>query len=303
MKPFVKWAGGKTRLLKEIERHLPADFDKWENATYVEPFVGGGSVLFYMLQMHHNISRAIINDINPVLMHSYQQIKIDPTPILSSLKLLKIEYYSIKDDNAREEFYYRVRKTFNSMEFEDQQKIAFFIFLNHTCYNGLYRENNSGEFNVPHGRYKKPVIYEEDNLWSLHECLQKVEIHCGDFGEIFLNMGCGSFFIYIDPPYRPVSKNVSMFTQYDKSGFTDSDQIRLKEICDVFSNQRCKIMLSNSDSYDDDISFFEYLYNNGYNIDRIRVTRMINPYNSKNRKPQEVIITNYPILNNINAQN
>ncbi|RXE70081.1 DNA adenine methylase [Xylanibacter muris] len=302
MKPFVKWAGGKTRLLKEIERRLPADFDEWKNATYVEPFVGGGSVLFHMLKKYNNITRAVINDINPVLMHAYEQIKDNPSQILTTLMSLRDEYCSISDDKAREYFYYRARKTFNAMRFEDEQKVSFFIFLNHTCFNGLYRENGFGEFNVPHGRYKSPTIFEEDNFWTLHECLQKVEINCGDFGEILRSIGNESTFIYMDPPYRPVSKEITMFTLYDKSGFKDLDQIRLKEICDVFSNQGCKIMLSNSDSYDDNVSFFENLYSNGYNIDRVKVTRMINPYNSKNRNPKEVIITNYPIPNNINEQ-
>lgn len=302
MKPFVKWAGGKTRLLKEIERRLPADFDEWEDATYIEPFVGGGSVLFHMLDKHKNITRAVINDINPVLMLTYEHIKDNPSHILTSLLSLRSEYCSITDEKAREDFYYWARKTFNSMRFDDEQKVSFFIFLNHTCFNGLYRENGAGEFNVPHGRYKSPTVFEENNFWSLHECLQKVEINCDDFGEILRTIRNAPTFIYMDPPYRPVSKEVTMFTLYDKSGFKDFDQIRLKEICDVFSNQGCKIMLSNSDSYDDDVSFFENLYNNGYHIDKIRVTRMINPYNSKNRKPQEVIITNYPLPNNINEQ-
>lgn len=296
MKPFVKWAGGKTKSLKEIERRLPIDFDNWEDVTYVEPFVGGGSVLFHMLQRHKNIKKAIINDINSVLMNSYKRIKENPLNIMATLSELKHEYYKLQEDVAREDFYYRVRKTFNQMRFEDEQKVAFFIFLNHTCFNGLYRENKNGEFNVPHGRYKKPIIFEEDNLLKLHQVLQSVEINCGDFSEIFTSLGDNPTFIYIDPPYRPVSKEVTMFTLYDKSGFTDFDQKRLKEICDIFSNKGCKIMLSNSDSYDNDISFFENLYRTGYNLDRIQVTRMINPYNSKNRKPKEVIITNYQSL-------
>ncbi len=290
-------------MLKAIERRLPADFNTWEEATYVEPFVGGGSVLFHMLENHKNISRAVINDINPVLMHTYHWIKKEPTSIMDTLRILKDEYLRLSGDKVREAFYYRVRDTFNNMRFEDGQKVAFFIFLNHTCFNGLYRENKSGEFNVPHGRYKSPSIYEEENIMALHEVLQKVEIYCGDFDKIWSSLHDNPTFLYIDPPYRPISKKVSMFTRYDKSGFTDSDQLRLKEICDIFGNKGCRIMLSNSDSYDDDISYFENLYNKGYHIDRIEVTRMINPYNSKNRKPKEVIITNYPIPNHINEQN
>lgn len=300
MKSFVKWAGGKTRLLKEIEQRLPVDFDEWENVTYVEPFVGGGSVLFHMLKNHKNISKAIINDINPVLIRSYQCIKEDPRGIIETLDKLKQDYEKIINEKAREEFYYRVRETFNSMIFEDIQKVAFFIFLNHTCFNGLYRENRNGEFNVPHGRYQNPSIFKENNLLELHYVLQKVEIYCGDFSEIFTLLNSEPTFVYLDPPYRPINKGMTMFTQYDKSGFTDYDQKRLKEICDILSNKRCKIMLSNSDSYDENVSFFESLYNEGYKIDRVHVTRMINPYNSINRKPKEIIITNYPFKQNTN---
>lgn len=296
MKPFVKWAGGKTRLLKEIEQRLPPGFDEWEEVTYIEPFVGGGSVLFHMLEKHKNISKAIINDINPVLMHTYHWIKRNPSQIMETLKALKTEYEKQPNDEAKEAFYYRVRDTFNRIQFEDEQKVAFFIFLNHTCFNGLYRENRIGNFNVPHGRYKKPAIFVEKNICALHEALQKVEIHCGDFAEIFRSIGDEPTFIYLDPPYRPISQQMTMFTLYDKSGFTDFDQKRLKEICDIFGNKGCRIMLSNSDSYDDDISYFESLYDNGYSVDRIEVTRMINPYNSKNRKPKEVLITNYQYL-------
>ena len=293
MKPFIKWAGGKARLLKEIEQRLPEDFNDWEKVTYVEPFVGGGSVLFYMLEKYKNISRAVINDINPVLMHSYKRIKENPFNIMKTLDALRHEYCKITDEKMREGFYYRVRETFNSIPFEDDQKVAFFIFLNHTCFNGLYRENRLGKFNVPHGRYKNPIIFDEDNILALHKTLQKVEINCGDFSEIFTSLGNAPIFMYLDPPYRPVSKDITMFTQYDGNGFSDLDQIRLKEICDVFGNKGCKIMISNSDSYEDDVSFFERLYDNGYQIDRVKVTRMINPYNSKNRTPLEVIITNY----------
>lgn len=303
MKAFVKWAGGKTRLLKQIEQRLPADFAEWENATYVEPFVGGGSVLFHMLKNHRNISRAIINDINPVLIRSYQRIKEDPTPIIQTLDKLRQDYNKILNEEIREKFYYRIRETFNSMIFEDDQKVAFFIFLNHTCFNGLYRENRKGEFNVPHGKYKNPIIFNEKNIMELHHALQKVEIFCGDFSEIFTILETEPTFVYLDPPYRPISKEITMFTQYDKSGFNDFDQKRLKEICDIFSNKGCRIMLSNSDSYDEEGSFFENLYNNGYHIDRIKVTRMINPYNSSNRKPSEIIITNYPFLHHLNENN
>lgn len=292
MKPFVKWAGGKTKLLKQIEQRLPVDFCKWENVTYVEPFVGGGSVLFYMLNSHKNISRAIINDINKVLIQTYLQIKTDPTVIITGLKSLSDEYNNLKSENAKREFYYRTRDLYNEQTFSYEQNIIFFLFLNKTCYNGLYRENRLGEFNVPYGRYNS-ISFDKRNFFELQQALQNVEILCGDFDKVFKELSDFHNFIYIDPPYRPISKNVTMFTQYDKSGFTDMDQIRLKELCDVFGQKGCKIMISNSDSYIDDTkSYFENLYE-GYIISRIQVTRNINTYNTQNRRPKEVIITNY----------
>lgn len=295
MKPFVKWAGGKTRLLKDIEQRLPADFSNLEDVTYLEPFVGGGSVLFHMLQSHKNITRAVINDINQVLMATYKLIKENPEELHRAVCLLEREYNSLNSIDAKSEFYYRTRITYNNMAVVTNMTIALFVFLNHTCFNGLYRENIKGLFNVPHGKYEKVSICDMTNLAQIHAALQKVEILCGDFSHVFENINAyPNIFIYVDPPYRPVGKNTTMFTQYDKSGFGDQDQLRLKEFCDVLRHNDCRIMISNSDSYVDEVSYFENLYQ-GYNIDRIEVTRMINPYNSKNRRPKEVIITSYPI--------
>ncbi len=292
MKPFVKWAGGKTRLLKEIEQRLPVGFSGWENVTYVEPFVGGGSVLFHMLRKHKNISKAIINDINEVLMQTYRQIKSDPIGIIAGLKSLIEEYNHLKTEQAKEDFYYRTRDLYNQVVQPDDQHIVFFLFLNKTCFNGLYRENKSGDFNVPFGRHES-IRFDEQNFFDVHEALQKVEIFCGQFDSVFQEFKNGFYFVYIDPPYRPVNKNMTMFTQYDKSGFTDIDQSRLKDLCDLFGRKGCKIMISNSDSCNDDgNSYFENLYN-GYSIDRIQVIRNINPYNTRNQRPKEVIITNY----------
>lgn len=296
MKPFVKWAGGKTKLLKRIEQRLPIDFCEWENVTYVEPFVGGGSVLFHMLQTHRNISRAIINDINKVLIQTYLQIQTDPTGIIVGLKSLVDEYNNLKNEDAKSKFYYQTRDLYNKQSLPNEQHIVFFLFLNRTCYNGLYRENKSGRFNVPFGRYDS-INFDEKNFFDIQQTLQNVEILCGDFDNVFTKLRGNHQFIYIDPPYRPISANVTMFTQYDKSGFTDRDQMRLKELCDVFGKRGCKIMISNSDSYIDNTkSYFENLYE-GYYIDRIQVTRNINPYSAKNRHPKEVIITNYqPVI-------
>lgn len=300
MKPFVKWAGGKSRLLYEIERRLPADFHEWEDVTYVEPFVGSGSVLFHMLKLHPNITHAVINDINKVLMASYEAIRDNPDEVYGSLELLENEYNSLKSISAKSNFYYLCRDHFNGYkESLSRFSVTLFIFLNHTCFNGLYRENARGLFNVPHGKYEKIRICDRANLTQLSQVLQKVDIRCGDFSGMLSDMihesdQPGKHFIYADPPYRPINRKASMFTQYDKSGFGDEDQSKLKEFCDILARSGAQIMISNSDSYVDEGSYFENLYQ-GYNIDRIEVTRMINPYNSKNRRPKEVIITSYPI--------
>lgn len=292
MKPFVKWAGGKTKLLKEIEQRLPVGFGGWENVTYVEPFVGGGSVLFHMLRTHKNISKAIINDINEVLMKTYRQIKYDPRGIVAELKFLIEEYNNLKTGQAKEDFYYRTRDLYNKIVHEDEQHIVLFLFLNKTCFNGLYRENKSGDFNVPFGR-REYIRFNEQNFFDVHEALQKVDIFCGQFDNVFQEFDNDRYFVYIDPPYRPVGKNMTMFTQYDKTGFTDFDQSRLKDLCDLFGRKGCKIMISNSDSCNDDgNSYFEDLYN-GYSIDRVQVIRNINPYSARERHSKEIIITNY----------
>ncbi len=297
MKPFVKWAGGKTKLLKEIEPRLPVGFDEWKNVTYVEPFVGGGAVLFHMLATHKNIKHAIINDINQVLMKAYSLIQQNPYAIVDGLRTLSNEFNKLPSDRAREEFYYRTRKLYNSLPILEDQHILFFLFLNKTCFNGLYRENKDGKFNVPFGRYQS-ICFDEKNVFEVHQALQNVDILCGDFNNVFRHVREGNTFIYVDPPYRPVGKDMNMFTQYDRSGFKDQDQQRLKDLCNIFGQRGCKIMISNSDSYiDDETSYFEQLYE-GYLIDRIQVTRTINTYNARDLKPKEVIITNYetPII-------
>lgn len=297
MKPFVKWAGGKTKLLKHIEQRLPVGFNEWEDVTYVEPFVGGGAVLFHILTTHKNIRHAIINDINKVLMRAYSIIKQTPDLIVDGLRSLADEFNKLSSDSAREDFYYRTRNLYNTLPVPDDQHILFFLFLNKTCFNGLYRENQAGKFNVPFGRYQS-ICFDAKNIYEVHQALQKVDILCGDFDNVFQYLGEGNTFIYIDPPYRPVGKNMNMFTQYDRSGFKDKDQQRLKDLCNVFGQRGCKIMISNSDSYiDDETSYFEQLYD-GYLIDRIQVTRTINTYNARELRPKEVIITNYetPII-------
>ena len=181
-KPFVKWVGGKTQLLGEVERSLPGNFASIKDAVYVEPFVGGGAVLFWILQKYSNISQAVINDINPDLINVYRIIKDAPQDLISVLRQYQDSYICLNDEE-RKAFYLTKRKIFNQKAVSEEEMAALFIFLNHTCFNGLYRVNAKGEFNVPHGKYANPKICDEANILAVSRLLQKVTILCGDFSE------------------------------------------------------------------------------------------------------------------------
>ena len=180
-KPFVKWAGGKTQLLSEIDKYLSIACSSRRNITYVESFVGGGAVLFWALQKYPNIERAIINDINPDLISAYKAVKYAPTELLQILERFQKEYF-LRDEVERKEYYLSQRDIYNNISASsDVERAAYFIFLNKTCFNGLYRVNSKGVFNVPHGRYNAPTICDYDTILSDSCILQNVEILCGDF--------------------------------------------------------------------------------------------------------------------------
>lgn len=293
MKPFVKWAGGKRKLLKEIEQRLPKELHEWDNFTYIEPFVGGGAVLFHMLNNHSNIDRVIINDINETLMEAYQIIRDDPSELITTLKYIENEYLSLSSIIEKSKYYYKQRDLYNSDNCSKLEKVSLFLFLNRTCFNGLYRENNDGKFNVPHGKYSSLIICLEQDLWDAHKALQNVEIHTGNFNKLDLDINCKHAFFYLDPPYKPASATSSMFTAYDRSGFNDSNLMELKNMCDQIHANNWKFMMSNSDSITTDGKPYFDIEFGEYNVNRIIVTRQINQYNSSNNKPSEVIITNY----------
>lgn len=290
-KPFVKWAGGKGNLLNILESQLPADFDSQTKATYIEPFVGGGAMLFHMLTRHKNIRRVVINDINQDLIRCYQLVKENPQTLIELLKPFEQRYYELNEDERRL-YFYEVRNEFNNVELSADQRAAYLIFLNHTCFNGLYRENASGGFNVPFGRYKKPKICNEDVIIADHEVLSKVDFFCGDYKNILTHLGKGYNFIYLDPPYRPLLGSDN-FKQYSKSGFGDPEQVELKAFCDRLSDRGCHLMLSNSDSTNEDgTSYFETLYE-GYTFGKLLAQRSISADAKKREKQIEVLITNY----------
>ncbi len=289
-KPFVKWVGGKTQLLDEVEKSLPKDLHRYEELTYIEPFVGGGAVLFWILQKYPNIKRAIINDINPDLICTYKVIKCDAQKLIDKLDSIQTEYISLSPD-GRKEYFLQKRKEYNTKGHSDLENAALFIFLNRTCFNGLYRVNSKGAFNVPHGKYANPKICDKENLLAVSELLQKVEILCGDFAKTEDYATSNSLF-YLDPPYKPLSET-SSFTSYSKEGFNDAEQIRLRDFCTRISQKQARFVASNSDPIEEisGESFFEQLYYQ-FKIKRVYATRMINSNPNNRGFVSEIMISN-----------
>ncbi len=293
-KPFIKWVGGKTQLIEQLEEHLPADFGNWENVTYIEPFVGGGAMLFYMLQRYPNIKHAIINDINSDLTTCYRTIRDTPEQLIESLKDIENAYFALESEDARREFYMAVRDRYNEKELEPIENTTKFIFLNRTCFNGLYRVNKKGLFNVPFGKYKNPTICDAETIRKDSELLQRVVILNSDF-EDTLEYAQGNAIFYFDPPYRPLS-DTSSFNDYTKESFNDDAQIRLKEFCDRINSSGYKFLLSNSDckGKNEEDNFFDVLYRS-YHIDRVWASRSINSNPSKRGKLTEIVVHNYEL--------
>ena len=291
-KPFIKWVGGKGQLIEQLEALLPADFDRWEDTTYIEPFVGGGAMLFHMLQNHKNIKTAVINDINDDLTTCYKVVRDTPTELIASLKDIQHEYYSLKSEDVRKQFYMMMRDEFNTKSLTPIRNTTLFFFLNRTCFNGLYRVNKSGLFNVPFGKYETPTICDTTTIYADSDLLQNVEIMTGDYQQTF-NRAKGRTLFYFDPPYRPLS-NTSSFNDYAKEAFNDLAQERLKLFCDRIEDAGYSFMLSNSDCFNTPIKdrFFEDLYLE-YIIERVWATRYVNANPAKRGKLQEILVHNY----------
>lgn len=289
-RPFIKWVGGKTQLLDEVHKSLPRDFASRQHITYVEPFVGGGAVLFWILQAYPNIEHAVINDINPELICTYRVIKGNVEALIETLAAIQAEYIP-KNADRRKDFFMQQRTLFNSKRTNSIETAALFIFLNRTCFNGLYRVNSKGEFNVPHGKYSNPRICDADNLRACSAILQRVEILCGDFAETGRYAGPNTLF-YFDPPYKPITET-SSFTSYAKEGFNDAEQIRLRDFCDQISKDRALFVASNSDPKDVNPKedFFDTIYNH-FIIKRVSAARMINSDTSGRGAVSELMISN-----------
>lgn len=269
--PAVKWVGGKRQLLQDILKHIP---DRY--STYYEPFVGGGAVLF-----HLQPEKIVINDINEELMSVYNVICNNVEELIEDLKKHKNEsdyFYKIRElDRDREKY----------AQLNNIGRASRIIYLNKTCYNGLFRVNRQGEFNTPFGRYKNPNIVNEATLRAVNNYFNKakVTLKCGDFEEAVKGIRKGSF-VYFDPPYDPVSDSAN-FTGYDKGGFDKDEQIRLKKLCDKLNNRGVKFLLSNSST-----EFILDLYKD-YNITIVKAKRSINSKGDGRGDVNEVLVKNY----------
>ena len=291
-KPFVKWAGGKSSLINILIENLPSNFEEQRTVTYIEPFVGGGAMLFYMLTHYPNIKRAVINDVNEDLISCYLLIKNDPTKLIALLRKIEEEFYQLANIEEKTRYYYQMRERYNKDDFANEERAACFIFLNKTCFNGLYRVNTNGKFNVPFGKYERPNICDEELIMADHRILQKVDIYVGEYKNITKHLGKKYNFIYIDPPYRPLSGS-ACFIEYSHNVFDDTEQEKLKTYCDILTQKGCKIMQSNSNSLDDKKeSYFAKLYNT-YTVKQILAHRFINAHAGKREKETELLIMNY----------
>lgn len=289
-KPFVKWVGGKTQLLDDIKKALPRNLSQINDVTYIEPFVGGGAVLFWILQEYPNITKAIINDINEELICTYRVIKSDVEKLILELTRIQAEYLAL-NDVARKDYFLSQRERYNEKNNSDIETAALFIFLNRTCFNGLYRVNSKGKFNVPHGRYTNPKICDEETLRADSVVLQRVEILCGDFSQTG-KYADNNVLYYFDPPYRPLTET-SAFTFYAKDGFDDAEQTRLRDFCEQIAAHKSLFVASNSDpqNVDNGDDFFDHLYKR-FSIKRVSAARMINSKGNGRGAISEIMISN-----------
>ncbi len=295
LRPFLKWAGGKDKLFNQLENLLPNEIEDGGIKNYYEPFLGSGAVFFNLMNRCH-LDNIVLSDINEELILTYKVVKYDVEELMQILRQLKTKYLKLSDID-KEKFYYDLRNAYNSYRFNINYekyssnwiyRASQMIFLNKTCYNGLYRQNLRGEFNVPFGKNYYPPLFDEANLAGVSNVLQRVEIVASDFEVILTNVKKESF-VYLDPPYRPTS-DTSKFRHYYKLGFSEEDNIRLAQQLRDLTGQGVCFMLNNSAALDE--SFIHRHYK-GYNIHSIDANRMMSSIPHKRKKISEVVITNY----------
>ena len=290
--PFVKWAGGKGQLVEVLKSNLPNGIGK-SITKYAESFVGGGALLFALLN-EYDFKEVYINDNNKELMNAFSVIRDNCDLLLQELELLQKEYRSLNEEQ-QQSYYYAKRDIFNNLILSEKttiEKAALFIFLNKTCFNGLFRVNKAGKFNVPAGKYKNPLICDKENLFNISKKLKHVVIRSCDYHDVE-SFADEKTFVYFDPPYRPLNVT-SGFTSYTENQFNDNDQIELASFYKKLATKGVKVLLSNSDPHNVNFedNFFDDLYAN-FNIQRITAARMINSKADKRGNVTELLIKNY----------
>lgn len=275
-RPFLKWAGGKNKLIPQYERFFPKEFN-----TYYEPFLGGGAVFFHLKQTRPEF-KAVLTDINADLINVYRCVKSNVDELLEILKEHQIKHENNDCPNKSKyvHYYYYIRENSYNTSLE---KAARMIYLNRTCFNGLYRVNPKGKFNVPMGKYKNPKIYNPELLHSASEALQYAEIEVRDFKEVLNYARNSDDFVYFDPPYYPLN-STSEFTAYTSASFSKEDQIKLKEVFAQLASQGVKVLLSNSEC-----EFIQELYKD-FEIEKILAPRYINSNANKRGMISEVLV-------------
>ncbi|MBE9174789.1 Dam family site-specific DNA-(adenine-N6)-methyltransferase [Synechocystis salina LEGE 06155] len=299
-KPFLKWAGGKGKLIEQLLNFFPLEITTGQLIKYAEPFIGGGALYFHVAQNYPQIEKFLISDCNQQLVLAYKTIQQNVDDLIAFLDQLQQKYYCL-DQDKKKNFFYQQRLKFNqniaeiNLENFSQlwiEQTGLLIFLNRTCFNGLFRVNSKGEFNVPFGDYKNPKICDAENLQLVAGLLAKTSIKFGDFtaSKDFIDE---ETFVYFDPPYRPLNKT-SSFTSYGKADFNDNEQFRLAQYYRSLNYKNAKLMLSNSEpkNVNSDDDFFENLYR-GFQIARINAPRMINSQADKRGLIKEILVMNY----------
>lgn len=298
-KPIIKWAGGKSKIFPQLKIKFPKELITGQIKKYYEPFFGGGAVFFNIMSFT-NLHECIISDINEELILFYRVVKNDPEKLFHFINKYYKEYSNLSMID-KEKYFYDLRSTYNherfNINYEDYSflsipRAAQLLFLNRTCYNGLFRQNLRGEFNVPFGKNFNPPIVNKSNLNFISEILKKVDLRCDDFQNVCNEIQGSDSFVYFDPPYKPISKNGG-FTNYHKSNFTEKDQMRLRDIINSLNDKDVKIMMNNSCGIDSEsIKPIENYYSR-YNISYINSSSTMSGKVEHRKKIQELVITNY----------
>lgn len=275
-KPFLKWAGGKSRVAKEITSFFPEKFNR-----YIEPFVGGGAIYFAI-----SPQKGLLNDLNKCLIGTYEIIRDRPNELIKRLSKIDKEYHSLSTLEQKEKYYYDSRELYNKIDTVDAEKYALFIFLNKTGFNGMYRENSKGQYNIPFGKHEKCLICDTNNILNVSKDLADVTLTSGDYKEALKSAQKGDL-IYLDPPYVPVSKT-SNFTQYQKEGFNFDEHLLLRDLALKLHKKGCYVVISNSSCKESK----ELYSDSAFKIHSIKITRLI--HRSKKVVP-EIVVTNFSI--------